>query len=559
MLGVKGFSWKIRGLDDRIKNLSSKYNISLFLAQVFINRNIPDNNFNSFLNPSTSEFYSFSLLPDIEKGVQRIKKAIKNKEKVLVYGDYDVDGITSLAIFHEFAEQYPDIFSFYIPHRIKEGYGLNEEVLTKAKNNNISLILTFDCGTNAYKEIEIARSLNIDIIIIDHHHPKEGLTPSLAFINPKREGSIYPYPDLSAGGLSFKFLQALTGDNCYEVLDLVALSTVCDVSPLIGENRSLVKEGLKVLKNTSRAAIKALCKAGSIKQENIDIFHIGFILGPRINAAGRVSHAKESLDLFFSRDEDKAFDQAVVLNKHNLLRKKIETDILLEAEKIVEENIKNNRVIVVSGEGWHPGVLGIVASRLSKKYYMPAFVISFDKGLGVGSARSIDDIHLIKTLDKCPETLTEYGGHSKAAGIQINKNELDNFTKSINNIVEKEFADKKFIPSLDIDACLTFDDINMNLVEELEKLKPYGEGNVRPLFVTHNVFKKTALKKIKWGYSVWLINKTNVLEAVINDKKIVDFLTCSNEVDIVFSLDKNNYYNSIKLVIRDCRLSCNES
>ncbi|MCK5288313.1 MAG: single-stranded-DNA-specific exonuclease RecJ, partial [Candidatus Omnitrophica bacterium] len=482
MQGVKGFSWKIRELDDRIKNLSSKHNISLFLAQLFINRNIPENNFNSFLNPSTSKFYSFSLLPDIEKGVQRIKKAIKNKEKVLVYGDYDVDGITSLAIFYEFAEQYPDIFSFYIPHRIKEGYGLNEEVLTKAKNNNISLILTFDCGTNAYKEIEIARSWDIDLIIIDHHHPKEGLTPSLAFINPKREGSTYPYPDLSAGGLSFKFLQALTGDNCYEVLDLVALSTVCDVSPLIGENRALVKEGLKVLKNTTRVAIKALCKAGSIKQENIDIFHIGFILGPRINAAGRVSHAQESLDLFFSRDEDKAFDLAVILNKHNLLRKKIEKDILVEAEKIVEENIKKKGAIVVSGEGWHPGVLGIVASRLSNKYYMPAFVISFDKGLGVGSARSIDDIHLIKTLDKCSETLTEYGGHSKAAGIQINKNELDNFTKSINNIIEKEFIGQEFIPSLDIDACLTFDDINMDLVEELEQLKPYGEGNVRPLF-----------------------------------------------------------------------------
>ncbi len=555
MIGVKGFTWKVRELDERIKELASKYNISLFLAQIFINRNIPEKDFNSFLNPSISDFHSYTSLPDIKKGVNRIKKAVKNKEKTLVYGDYDVDGITSLAIFYEFAEKYPDIFSFYIPHRIKEGYGLNKDIISQAKDNNISLIVAFDCGTNSSKEIELAHSLDIDIIIIDHHHSKEGLTPSFAFINPKREGSDYPYPDLSAGALSFKFLQALTGENCYEVLDLVALSTVCDVVPLIGENRALVREGLKVLRNSPRAAIKALCKSGSIKQENIDIFHIGFILGPRINAAGRISHAQESLDLFLSRDEDKAYNMAAILNKHNLLRKKIETSILQEAERIVEENIRNNSAIIVSGEGWHVGVLGIVASRLAAKYYKPAFVISFDKDLGVGSARSIEDIHLIKTLDKCSESLVVYGGHSKAAGIQINKNELENFTKSINNIIGKGLDVKEFIPSLDIDGSLTFNDFSINFIEDIDKLKPYGEGNIRPLFVTYNVIKKTEPKKIKWGYSIWLSNQTKVFEAVINDKKILEFLTKSNKFDIVYSLEKNTYYNSIRLVIRDCRLS----
>lgn len=547
--------WRVRELNPLVHNIAKKYSISIFLAQVFLNRDIKEDDFCSFLNSVPANFHSPFLLPDIEKAVKRINGAVKLKEKVLVFGDYDVDGITSLAIFYEFAKKTEEIFSFYIPHRIKEGYGLNREAIIRAKENGVSLVIAFDCGTNSYDEIELARSLNIDIIVVDHHHPKDNLTKSLAFINPKRKDSSYPFFDLSAAALSFKLLQALTNSNCRDMLDLVVLSLICDVAPLRGENRVLVKEGLKIIRKSRRPAIKALCKAGGIRQENIDTFHIGYILGPRINASGRIAHANHSLELFLTEDEDKAYNIASTLSKYNQLRKDIEKRILEEAEQRIENNISNDYAIVVSGDKWHPGVLGIVASRLADKYYRPSFVISFDQDNGVGSARSIASLHLIEILDKCADSLLLYGGHRKAAGMQIDKAKLDNFREKINFHIEKNSDSKDFIPFFDIDVKLNFEDIEMNFIESLEKMKPHGEGNSRPLFTACGIFKKSAPKKIKSGFSVWLSGETKVFEGVVYDRDVLEIINYSDNFDIVFSLEKNNYHNTPRLIIRDCRLS----
>jgi len=547
--------WKVKELNPRAKELAQAYDVSVFLAQVFLNRGVEDEDFKGVLDSKYASLHCPSLLPDIKKAADRIKQAIKGEEKVLVFGDYDVDGITSLVIFNEFAKEFPNVFSFYIPHRIKEGYGLNKEAIAKAKEEEVSLIITFDCGTGAVEEIALAKSLKIDVIVVDHHLIGGNLIQPFAFINPKRGDSEYPFKDLSAGALSFKLLQFLTGSSSEQALDLVALSLVCDVVPLKGENRVLLKKGLEAVRQSKRLAIKALCEVTKVKQENIDTFHIGYILGPRINASGRVAHAQESLELFLTDDESKANQLASKLSDYNKLRRSIEAQILKEAEAAVKDNRCNEHAIVVSGDNWHPGVLGIVASRLADKYYRPSFVFSFNEDSGKGSARSIKSVHLIEMLDKCADSLLVYGGHSKAAGVEIEREELDNFREKINASIKEGLCPQDFIPSLDVDVFIGFNNIDMRLIEGLEKLKPYGEGNSKPLFAAYNIHKKGVAKKIKSFYSLWLEDNDRTYEAICYNKDILEIIDYADNFDIVFSLQANYYHNIPKLIIRDCRLS----
>ncbi|UCD15448.1 MAG: single-stranded-DNA-specific exonuclease RecJ, partial [Candidatus Omnitrophota bacterium] len=448
--------WNVKEITRHARQLAEKHKLFVYLVQIFLNRGICEDEFERFLNPTADTLHCPSLLPDIEKAANRIKKATATGEKILICGDYDVDGLTSLAIFYEYIRVYPDMYSFYIPHRTKEGYGLNKQVLEKAKSENRTLIVAFDCGTNSLAEIELAKEYGIDVIVVDHHLPKEGLNCPFAFVNPKRKDSQYPFYDLSSAALSFKLLQALKGKNCWQVLDLVALSVVCDVVPLKGENRALLQEGIKYLRRTARPAIKALCRVARLKQENIDTFHIGFILGPRINASGRVAHAQEALELFLSEDEEKAYALAVRFDEYNRRRRDIEARILKEAESLLETEVFDDHAIVVSGKNWHPGVLGIVASRLVDRYYRPSFVISFDDKVGKGSARSIHSVHLMEVLDKCAASVCSYGGHSRAAGIEIYRQDLDSFKDKVNSFLRDNLNPDDLIPVLDIDAKISF-------------------------------------------------------------------------------------------------------
>ncbi|MBU0896915.1 MAG: single-stranded-DNA-specific exonuclease RecJ [Candidatus Omnitrophota bacterium] len=546
--------WEVKELTSEAKGLGKKYNISPFLAQIFLNRKIKDADFSSFLKPELSQLYSPYMLPDMDKAVERITKAAKAKERILLVGDYDVDGITSLAIFYEFIKEFPDTFSFYIPHRVNDGYGFGMEAIIKAKKENRSLIICFDCGTNSFSQIELARSEGIDVIVVDHHHSRNNLSNAVAFINPKREDSTYPFFDLTSAALSFKLLQGLKNLPCWEVLDLVALSLICDVAPLKGENRILLKASLKVLKESPRPAIKALCQASSLKQQNLDTFHIGYILGPRINASGRVAHAQDSLEIFLTDDEREACDIAAKLGDYNQLRKGIGADVLKQAERIVERDFIESSAIIVSGENWHRGVLGIVASRLADKYYRPSFVISFEGDIGRGSARSIHSVHLMKALDKCANLLTTYGGHKKAAGIQISKQELGTFTERINSFIKEDSAPQDFIPVLSVDLKMKFADIDVNFIEEIEILKPFGEENPAPLFASYNISKKTPPKKISSGYSLWLSDDDKTYEGIIYDKDVLEIINYGDNFDLVYSLGKNVYHNIPRLIIRDCKL-----
>ncbi len=548
--------WRIKPLSPYIDRLSKKYNLNPIIVQLLINREIKETDFSSFLKADLDSLESPFLLPDIDKAILRIKSAIKNKEKIMLFGDYDVDGLTSLAIFYDYIKDFSAPFSFYIPHRIKEGYGLNLRVLEKMKKEGFTLLICFDCGTNAFKEIEIAKTWGIDVIVIDHHTPKEEFSSyPYAFVNPKRKDSSYPFKDLSSAGITFKLVSALRERLCLNLVDLVAFSIVCDVVPLKGENRTLLKEGIKWLRNAPRPGIEILCREAGIRTSNINSYYLGYILGPRINASGRISHAREALDVFISSDVNQIQKIVEKLEEYNRIRRNTELEILKEAEGYIER-FKDDYVIVVYKDGWHPGVLGIVASRLTDKYWRPVFVIGFDDEIGRGSARSIPQIDLIQILSCCDKFLINYGGHKKACGIEIYKDRVDEFKDTLNTIVEKNLNGRFPTSFLEIDMEITFADISWNLMEAIETLKPFGEDNPRPLFLTRGVFVKSAPSKTNGNkYRFWLSDGNYVFEAMFYEADgFLDIVNHAEKIDIVYFLEKVSF-PQVRLIIKDIRLS----
>jgi len=557
-------NWIVRNFSPQAFVLSKKYNINPVLAQLLINRDIREEEFFSFLEPRVDNLFSPFLLPDIDKALERIRKAIERGERVCLLGDYDVDGVTSLVIFYEYIKNFPLQISFYIPHRIHEGYGLTKNVLEKVKGGGVTLLICFDCGTNSYQEARLAKSLGIDVIVVDHHTPKKGLNNDFyAFLNPKREGSSYPFKELTSAGLAFKVVWALRRNFPFDLLDLVALATVCDVVPLKGENRIFLSEGIKWLRSNYRPAISALCESAKITPKNIEPYHIGYILGPRINACGRVADAKKILDFLLCYDTEQLRESAKIIEDYNRQRKAIESEVLREAEEIVERDLKEDFALVVYRDGWHPGVLGIVASKLVERFWRPTLVIGVENNRGKGSGRSIPGIHIMEVLEECRELLSTYGGHKKAAGIEISKENLEKFKYKFNEVVERRVGSKRFLPNLEIDLELPFKYISVKLVQELEKLKPFGEENSYPLFLTRNVHVKSPPKKVNISsgkqtklYNFWITDGTYTYEAVSSeDNQFFDLLNYGASLDIVYSLERNSYYDNVRLVIRDIRIS----
>lgn len=552
---MKRQRWQIKDISKQAEKISAKLGIEPTLVNIILNRGVKEDQINSFLYPSLDNLFPAKLLPEISKAKKRINQAILKKEKVMVLGDYDVDGVTSLAVFNEFSKKYPDIFSFYIPDRVKEGYGLSREVVSVAKQQKKKLIIAFDCGTNSCQEIKEAKKLGIDVIVVDHHLPQDKVPKPVALINPKIKNSRYPFLDLTAAGLAFKLLQFIEEKDCYQVLDLVALSIVCDVAPLLGENRILLKEGINYLRKSHRPAIKALCQVAKINQLNISNFHIGYILGPRINASGRIAHANDALELFLTEDLKKAKESALQLNEHNKLRKNIQKQILKEAEERVKNDLCGEHALVVGDKDWHPGVLGIVASRLKDRYRRPSIVVSFNKGIAKGSGRSVEGVHLMDMLDKCSNSLTSYGGHKKAVGMELEEKKLDLFRQDINLAISEDINSKDFIPTLIIDAKLNFRQINTKFIDGLSLLYPYGEANPKPIFLAEKIKKKKDVEKIKSRYCFWLTDGRRVFETISYNKDLAEIISYGKIFDLVFSLEKDNYHNHPRLILRDCRLA----
>ena len=468
--------------------LSKELGISKVLAQVLVNRKLNSPaEAEKFLKDGINDLFSPHLFSAMPKAVALVKKAIENKEKVMVFGDYDVDGITSTVLVKNTLRSLGLDVLHHIPHRITEGYGLNNEIINFAKENKVKLMVTIDCGIANHKEVEGLRGANIDVIITDHHEPQDlNLPAASSVINPKVKHSGYPYRELAGVGVAYKFCQAVTGSQLNEDLDLVALGTIADSVPLNGENRIIAKEGLRRLPDTKREGLRAIIENAGIKNKKFNATYVSFIIAPRINASGRMNSGELSFKLLMSNNFHEARELAKELEQFNRQRQKVESKILEEAEEMInrEMNFKEQKIIVIAKDDWHQGVLGIVASKLADRFYRPAIVISLNDKLCKGSARSIKNFHLFDALLGCKEFLHSFGGHAHAAGLLILKDNIDEFRKSINKLANERLELKDLLPSIDIDLELPFSDLNESMVRELEALEPFGMGNPEPLFYT---------------------------------------------------------------------------
>ncbi|SJZ72389.1 single-stranded-DNA-specific exonuclease RecJ [Selenihalanaerobacter shriftii] len=497
-------TWKITEDKQTIqKRLSTKLNISPVLAQVLINRGLDTTEeINDFLNVSLDGLHSPFLLKGMEKAVNRISNAVEANEVIAIYGDYDVDGITSTGALINFFQQLDIEVKHHIPNRLDEGYGLNKGAIKKISESGVKLVITVDCGISDYLEVEYANQLGIDIIITDHHEVPDQLPQAEAIINAKQSDCNYPFPELCGVGVAFKLIHGLTITNSNldeeiikDYLDLVTLGTVADIVPLIGENRIIVKHGLEILKNSKSLGVNALVEVSNLQDREIGTGHIGYILAPKINAAGRIGNPDLALKLLITKQPTQAKDIAQELKEINQDRKDIQAEILKEAELMIEGiNLDQTKVLVLASERWHSGIVGIVASKIVEKYHKPTIMIAIeDEGIGKGSARSIKGLNIYYAIKNSKELLASYGGHEQAAGLSIEENNISQFRRETNQYADQVLTEDDLTPRLKLDAKVSLSELSMGLVEELNSLAPFGLNNPRPKFavegVTVNNFK----------------------------------------------------------------------
>ncbi|MCS7233138.1 MAG: single-stranded-DNA-specific exonuclease RecJ [Synergistetes bacterium] len=478
-------SWIFKTPDSFKKGLLSlRYGISPITASILINRGIErEEDVEIFLFPTLDKLYDPYIMPGVKEGVERLKRALVNGEKILVYGDYDVDGVTGTALLLlVLREAFGNRISYFIPHRVKEGYGLHSEIIRYARDKGFSLVITVDCGIGSVDVVSEGLRMGIDFIITDHHIPGERLPEGAIIINPKLKGSRYPFKDLAGVGVAWKFLSAFVGKPLVEFLDLVALGTVADMVPLLGENRILVKEGFKLLERVIRPGIRELLKEAGIKpSRKIDEWLISFIMAPRLNAAGRMDIADLSVNLLLTPSFLKARELSKRLNILNSKRKSIEERMLND----VEGRIEDLPIIFLYDEKWHLGVLGIVASKLVEKYGKPAFLMCKGGGKVKGSARGIEGFRIDEALSYCSEVLDSYGGHELAGGFSLKEEKIFDFKEKL-----LDFSKGKAFPLVEwrwIDGKLEGKDLTSSLAQEISNLSPWGKGNPQPLFVLENV------------------------------------------------------------------------
>ena len=536
-------------------SLSKELKISKILAQILINRGLhTTTEAGKFLNVKLEDMldpFSFRQMP---KAVERIKEAKGKKEKILIFGDYDVDGITSVALLKDCLQKIGLDISHYMPHRIKEGYGLAKNILQIAKENKIKLLITVDCGIANRREIEELKKHNIDTIITDHHEPHAGaLPPAFSIINPKVEGCGYKYRELAGVGVAYKLCQALSDSKLLDELDLVALGTVADVVPLTGENRVIVKEGLSRLSATKRPGLRALIEEAGIKNKKFNSTSISFILAPRLNASGRMDSAEISFNLLMSQDIQQARDLSRVLGQHNRSRQNIESKILEEAEDIInkEVNFKEHKVIVVAKDDWHQGVLGIVAAKLADRFYRPAIVISLNEKMGKGSGRSIKSFHLSRALGECRQFLHAFGGHAHAVGLMITRESIDDFRKSINRLAHEQLSLEDLLPSLDIDLELDLAGLTEGVVEELEKLEPFGTANPEPLFYTRGLKLKGEPQSLgRQTLKFWVSDGSVTFQVIgFGMSSLLPSLKEAKSLDIVYTPRMDNWQDDSSIIL----------
>lgn len=566
---MKSKKWILMSKDrthDDVMSLSQRLGVPPIIATVLLNRGIeePEN----FINPTEDALLDPFLMRGMNEAVDRILKALDNHEKIAIYGDYDVDGITSTAIMVKFLRTHKADVTYYIPDRLDEGYGINKGAIDKIADSGVTLLITVDCGITAVSEIEYAKTKGIDTIITDHHECKDEVPDAYCLLNPKQSGCEYPFKKLAGVGVAFKLLQALTlkmrfhmRELIEEYVDLVAIGTVADVMHLVGENRIIVKKGLELLSYTMNKGIRALADVAEIDLSNVQTGTIGFAIAPRINAAGRMGDPRCAVELLLATDDMTAKRYAEKLNNENRERQETEIKILEDALYMIENtpSYKEDFVLVLSHEGWHHGIIGIVASKISERFNKPCILISTDEKTGKGSGRSIKSFNLFRALENSQDYLLKFGGHELAAGLSISCENIEPFRTKINDYAKETLTEEDFIPLLYLDSELPPQYINMNTAEKLSVLEPYGMGNASPVFYAKNmtVIQKRALSDGK-HIKLTLRSDDFVIDAVgFNMGELNELIKTDDVIDIAFNIDINIYrgMRQLQVLLKDVKIS----
>lgn len=557
--------WEFYNQDENlVQKIANEHNISELLSAILVNRNITDKkDIDVFLNPTRKDFHNPYLMPDMEQAVDRILMAIDKKEKVIIYGDYDVDGITSITVIKKFLKERGLDVGYYIPNRLDEGYGLNKEAVEKIANEGYTLIITVDCGISGIEEIKYAYEKGMEVIVTDHHEPLEELPKCVAVIDCKRKDNKYPFKNLAGCGVVFKLTQAISQKlnldekEYLKYLDIVCVGTISDIVPLVDENRVIAKLGLKLVEQTRNPGLKALLVASGYKEVNSNT--VSFGIAPRINACGRIGKEEEALKLFLTENIVEAGNITDKLNKYNRERQEIEKRIFEEAlSKIEKQHLDQNNVIVVGSENWHHGVIGIVASKITELYFKPSILICFEGNEGKGSGRSIPGFDLHEALCESSEYLEKYGGHEMAVGLSLKKENFQKFADKFEEIAKKAHTEE--IESvINIDEEITLKDVNIETVESLKALEPFGEANKLPVFIYKNL-KIDSIRALSEGKHLKLTLKdgNTIINGIgFNMGKYAEEFRISDKIDVLGVLEINSFNgrDTIQINMRDIRKS----
>lgn len=557
--------WLLREFDkQRVVEMSKRFHISPLTAIILYNRGIQDDEaVDRFLSKDLSVLHDPYLLQDMEKAASRIRQAQENKEKITIYGDYDVDGITSIAILYKHLCEMGIEVDYYVPDRMQEGYGINRDALDKIREGGTTLIITVDTGITAVEESEYAKEIGLDVIVTDHHECKEQIPAVYAAIDPKRKDCSYPFKSLAGVGVVFKLIQALDDKESLPELmekysDLMCLGTVADISPLVDENRVIVTEGLKRFRATKNVGLKALIDV-STNGKAITTSTIGYTIAPRINASGRLGCASRSVELFLTDDENRAKELAESLCEENTLRQQTEQKMFREAMEYLETHpeVKDDNVIVIPHENWHHGIVGIVSSKITEKFYKPSILFAIDGDEAKGSGRSVNGFNLFGALESSSDLLEKFGGHELAAGLTIKAANIEEFRKKINNCSKDQFSETMLTPTILLDAAIKVPYITLETVNDINRLQPFGVDNPTPLFAVRNIkIHKISVMSEGKHLRMTLLKDGKYLDSVgFGMGEYYQHLQEGDFIDVAFSLDINDYkgFQNVQLILKDIK------
>ncbi len=567
----KIWNLKKQGDTNEVKHLSAALSVNMIIARLLVQRGISSyNEAKSFFRPRLSDLLDPFLMKDMDKAVERVERAISLQEKVIIYGDYDVDGTTSVAMMYSFLKPRIEHIEYYIPDRYSEGYGISPQSINYAVENGFTLVIALDCGIKAVEKIADAKNRGLDFIICDHHNPDEIIPPAVAVLDPKRPDCSYPNKELSGCGVGFKLLQAyciknnIEQDEIYDLLDLLAVSIASDIVPIVGENRVLAYFGLKKLNSNPGIGLQTIINMAGLAGTEITISDIVFKIGPRLNASGRIEHGKKSVQILVSDDEGQSDLIGEEINSYNEIRKTLDRDITLDAIEMIEKNeeLKYMNSTVLYNRDWHKGVVGIVASRVTEQFYRPTVILTESNGLATGSARSVGDFDLYEAIGKCSDLLESYGGHMYAAGLTLKIENIPAFRERFEEIVTKQITSVQQTQTIEVDAKITLSDITPKFYRILKQFAPFGPHNMNPVFVTEDVYDAGTSRRVgknqehlKLDLVEPDVNSGIFPGIAFNQSNAYELITSGSPFDICYTIVENEFRGktNLQLLIKDIK------